>query len=95
MTVEEASKKSIRLTAIDSNGEIKVFLIMVSIPHFLVIPFSYDYFQANKDDIEHLFNQLDTRVKKEIERQKHKNSSEDQTNIERSPKKPNIDSGGH
>lgn len=30
MTVQEASQKSIRLTAIDGNGEIKVFLIMVS-----------------------------------------------------------------
>lgn len=28
MTVQEASQKSIRLTAIDGNGEIKVFLIM-------------------------------------------------------------------
>lgn len=30
MIVEEAGQKSIRFTAIDGNGEIKVYLIMVS-----------------------------------------------------------------
>lgn len=31
MTIDKASDKSIRLTALDANGEIKVFLIMVRI----------------------------------------------------------------
>lgn len=29
MTVDKASEKSIRLTALDAHGEVKVFLIMV------------------------------------------------------------------
>lgn len=30
MTIDKASDKSIRLTALDANGEVRVFLIMVS-----------------------------------------------------------------
>lgn len=30
MTAEKASEKSIRLTALDANGEVKIFLVMVN-----------------------------------------------------------------
>lgn len=37
MTVDQASAKSIRFTAIDSNGDIKVYLVMVKVCYLLVI----------------------------------------------------------
>jgi len=37
MTIDKANEKSIRLTALDSNGEIKVFLIVVNWHNFTLV----------------------------------------------------------
>lgn len=44
MTIDKASEKSIRLTALDANAEVKVFLIMVSEIIIEVLVFMSKYF---------------------------------------------------
>lgn len=73
--MEQASAKSIRLTAIDNSGEVKVFLIM-----------------ASPDESRQLYRHLDTRVKNELERQKHKKEA-DSSDIP--SKRVAVDSGGN
>lgn len=101
MTIQEASKKSIRLTAIDANGEIKVFLIMVNkylLQFVCVYTCIFCSSQANKEEIQQLYSQLDIRVKQEIDRQKSKNpddqiATEELTPIVSCSKKQNLDTG--
>ncbi|XP_045473775.1 ran-binding protein 3 [Harmonia axyridis] len=57
MTAEKASEKSIRLTALDANGEIKIFLVMASV-----------------EDSKVLQQNLEQRIKMEIEACKRKKS---------------------
>lgn len=76
MTIDKASEKSIRLTALDANGEVKVFLIMVSQINFsLTISENTNFFQSSIDDSNKLFNHLQERLEREIAAQKRKKSS--------------------
>lgn len=35
MSVDHASKKSVRLTAIDNDGQVRIYLVMVSANHWV------------------------------------------------------------
>lgn len=64
MVVQRPSQKSLRLTAIDSAGQIKVFLAMVSVLP-TIYTFSYSdgsSVQARPEDIAKLYVQLTNRI---------------------------------
>lgn len=72
MTIDKASEKSIRLTALDANGEVKVFLIMVRSKTNKYFLKSCYLLQSSIEDSNKLFSNLQERLDREITTQKRK-----------------------